>query len=163
MSLWGNKDSKTVAGTITVTAANSTVVGSGTTLTNFAVGDSLNVGQNDYVITAIANATVATVRAGATGGTLVGAQSNAAYVVSEKPLYMAYGQVGGDLGDVYGVDVTEIAYANTGGTEADGVAHAGWNKRTAGSGGRSGRVFYETLVAGSSITGDAADDTELPE
>ena len=40
MSLWGNKDSKTVAGTITVTAANSTVVGSGTTLTNFAVGDS---------------------------------------------------------------------------------------------------------------------------
>jgi hypothetical protein len=163
MSLWGNKDSKTVAGSVTVTAANSTVVGSGTTFTNFAVGDSMNVGDNDYVITAIANATVMTVRSGATGGTLVGAQSNSAYVISEKPLYMAYGQVGGDLGDVYGVDTTEMAYANTGSTEADAVPHAGWVKRTAGSGGRSGRVHYEVLVAGSSITGDAADDSVLPE
>ena len=163
MSLWGNKDSKTVAGTVTVTAANSTVVGVGTTFTNFAVGDSLNVGQNDYVITAIANATVMTVRSGATGGSLVGASSNANYVVSEKPLYIAYGQVGGDLGDVYGVDPTEMAYANTGSTEADAVPHAGWVKRTAGTGGRSGRVHYEVLVAGSSITGDAADDAVLPE
>jgi len=56
-----------------------------------------------------------------------------------------------------------MAYANTSGTEADGVAHAGWNKRTAGSGGRAGRVHYETLVAGSSISGDAADDAKLPE
>ena len=163
MSLWGNKDSKTVAGSVTVTAANSTVVGVGTTFTNFAVGDSLNVGQNDYVITAIANATVMTVRSGATGGTLVGASSNSAYVVSEKPLYIAYGQVGGDLGNVYGVDTSEMAYANNAGTEADGVAHAGWVLRTAGTGGRSGRVQYEVLVAGSSITGDAADDGQLPE
>jgi hypothetical protein len=163
MSLWGNKDSKTVAGSITVTAANSTVVGVGTTLTNFAVGDSLNVGENDYVFTAIANATVATVRSGVTGGSLVGAQSNSAYVVSEKPLYMAYSQVGGDLGNVYGVATSEMSYANTAGTEADNVTHAGWVNRTEGSGGRSGRVFYETLVAGSSIDGDAADDAKLPE
>jgi hypothetical protein len=70
MSLWGMNDGKTVAGSVTVTAANSTVIGSGTTLTNFAVGDFLHVGKNDYVFTAIANATVATVRAGETGGTL---------------------------------------------------------------------------------------------
>jgi len=44
-----------------------------------------------------------------------------------------------------------------------GITHAGWVKRTEGSGGRSGRVFYETLVAASSITGDASDDTELPD
>jgi len=163
MSLWGNKDSKTVAGSVTVTAANSTVIGAGTTFTNFAVGDTMNVGQNDYVITAIANATVMTVRSGATGGTLKGAQSNSAYVISEKPLYMAYSQVGGDLGDVYGVDTTEMAYANTASTEADAVPHAGWVKRTAGTGGRSGRVHYEVLVAGSSIEGDAADDAVLPE
>jgi hypothetical protein len=32
--------------------------------------------------------------------------------------------------------------------------HSGWVKRTVGSGGRTGRIFYETLVAGS-IIGDA--------
>jgi hypothetical protein len=76
---------------------------------------------------------------------------------------MAYSQVGGDLGNVYGVATSEMSYANTAGTEADNVTHAGWVNRTEGSGGRSGRVFYETLVAGSSIDGDAADDAKLPE
>ena len=33
------------------------------------------------------------------------------------------------------------------------VAHTGWQKVTVGTGGRAGRVHYETLVAGS-ITGD---------
>lgn len=49
------------------------------------------------------------------------------------------------------------------GTEADAVPHAGWVRRTEGSGGRAGRVSYEVLVAGSSISGDAADDAKLPE
>lgn len=44
-----------------------------------------------------------------------------------------------------------------------GITHAGWNKRTVGTGGRAGRVFYECLVAASSISGDAADDAELPD
>jgi len=163
MSDWGNKDSKTVAGSVTVTAANSTVVGSGTTFTNFAVGDFMNVGDNEYVITAIANATVMTVAsAGGAGSSLVGASSNSAYVISEKPMHIKY-SMNIDAGTVFGVDTTEMAYANTADTEADAVAHAGWVKRTAGSGGRSGRVHYEVLVAGSSITGDAADDTQLPE
>jgi hypothetical protein len=65
--------------------------------------------------------------------------------------------------DVYGVSVEEMAYANTADTEARAVAHAGWVLRTEGSGGRAGRVFYETLVAGSSIQGDADDDSKLPE
>jgi hypothetical protein len=41
--------------------------------------------------------------------------------------------------------------------------HAGWVKRTVGTGGRAGRVHYETLVAMSSISGDASDDTEFPD
>ena len=36
-------------------------------------------------------------------------------------------------------------------------------KKTVGSGGRAGRVHYETLVAASSISGDAADDIALPD
>jgi hypothetical protein len=324
MSLWGKYDAKTVAGSVTVTAANATVIGVGTTLTNFQVGDYLNVGDNDYVFTAIANATVATVRSGIAGGSLVGAQSNSSYVVSEKPKFVTYSEAanaGGDPADVYGAAVEEMqgtssiasiavtaagsgftvrptatitdstgsgsgatatatakvvtftvgsaldadagtGYANgdvikvdggtgtsanatvttgasntsvasltvvnggaytvlpsltgeatiaetgsgsgllvdltmglgsvtvtasgnnyatpavtiggTGGvgataaatlssTEAGAVAHAGWVRRTVGTGGRSGRVSYEVLVAGSSITGDAEDDTQLPE
>jgi hypothetical protein len=161
MSLFGNNDGKTVAGSVTVTAANTTVVGAGTTLTNFEVGDFLNVGSNEYVFTAIANATVATV-VSATGSAIVGASSNSAYVVSEKPLSIVYSE-NIDARNVYGVSTAEMSYANTAGTEADNVTHAGWVNRTAGSGGRSGRVFYETLVAGSSITGDGADDAKLPE
>ena len=43
---------------------------------------------------------------------------------------------------------------DTGGRE---IAHVGWVKRTVGTGGRAGRVHYETLVAASSITGDSED------
>ena len=37
-------------------------------------------------------------------------------------------------------------------------SHAGWNLRIVGSGGRAGRVSFETLVAGGSMTEDAEDD-----
>ena len=40
---------------------------------------------------------------------------------------------------------------------ASEVTHIGWVKKTIGTGGRAGRVHYETLVAASSITGDAED------
>jgi hypothetical protein len=40
---------------------------------------------------------------------------------------------------------------------ASEVGHIGWVKKTIGTGGRAGRVHYETLVAASSITGDAED------
>jgi len=156
MSLWGKLDAKTqsntAAATVTVTSANATVIGVNTKLdTDFAVGDFLNVGKNDYVFTAVANATVATVRS-ATGGALVGASSNAAYVVSEKPLYTVY-SMNEDAGEIYGADAAETAANNA-------VVHSGWVKRTVGTGGRSGRVQFETLVAGG-ISGDADDDAVL--
>jgi hypothetical protein len=56
-----------------------------------------------------------------------------------------------------------------------GVAHAGWVLRTEGSGGRAGRVQYETLVAMGSLgaqtaaygtpalVADASDDSILPD
>lgn len=46
----------------------------------------------------------------------------------------------------YGVSTSEAA--------ASPVAHAGWQLRTVGSGGRAGRITHETLVAMGSITGD---------
>jgi len=168
MALWGMKDLKTGSGTgtVVVTVANTTVVGTGTNFANFAVGDILNVGANDYEFTAIANGTVATVGSTKHGVALTaGASSNGDYIVSEKPRYVIHSEVGGDTTAVYGVDTTEIAYANTGsGKEAHAVAHAGWSRRTVKTDNTGAtRISYETLVAGSSISGDAADDTKLPE
>lgn len=42
-------------------------------------------------------------------------------------------------------------------------ANKGWNLRTVGSGGRAGRVQYETLVALNQVTGDGSDDITLPD
>jgi len=159
MSLWGNKDSKTVAGSVTVTAANATVIGSGTTLTNFNVGDFLHVGENDYVFTAIANVDVATVRS-ATGGALVGAQSNSSYVVSEKPLSTVYSE-NLDADTVYGVATEElegnagvasvtVTAAGTGFTERPTVSFS--------SGGGTGATATATAKVITIAIGDAAGD-----
>lgn len=169
MSLWGIYDvvpqTNTAIATVAVTAANSTVIGVNTKFADdFSVGQFVHVGKNDYVIEAISNNDTMTVRSGIAGGSLVGASANASYVVSEKPKYVVYSEVGGDANTIYGVSTAEMAYANTADTEADNVTHAGWVERTVGTGGRSGRVFYETLVAGSMITGDDdTSDDRLPE
>jgi hypothetical protein len=42
-------------------------------------------------------------------------------------------------------------------------AHAGWVHRRMGTGGLSGRVYYETLVAMGSLAGDASDDNVIPD
>ena len=56
-----------------------------------------------------------------------------------------------DKAKTYGVDVAETT------AKQGKVTHAGWVKITEGTGGRAGRVHYETLVAASSISGDAED------
>lgn len=46
---------------------------------------------------------------------------------------------------------------------AEHATHIGWNIKTVGSGGRAGRVQYETLVAISEVKGDGSDDITLPD
>lgn len=57
--------------------------------------------------------------------------------------------VTGEAVGVFGVDTTEQGVASN-----PKGGHAGWVLRTAGSGGRSGRVMIETLVAMGSMSGD---------
>jgi hypothetical protein len=57
-----------------------------------------------------------------------------------------------DKANTVGIDATEAT--------ANGLT-AGWNLKTTGSGGRSGRVLHEVLVAMGSMTGD--NDTIAPE
>lgn len=61
----------------------------------------------------------------------------------------------------FGVSAGEAQAARAGANTK--MAHAGWNLRVEGTGGRAGRVHYETLVAMSSIGTDASDDTTLPD
>lgn len=66
---------------------------------------------------------------------------------------------GGTAHTLIGATATITANRGTGDT-AVGVEkgfHVGWVKRTVGTGGRAGRVTYETLVAASSISGDHED------
>jgi len=117
MSLWGNYDAKAASGTgtIQVVAANSTAIGSSADLsTNFEVGDYLYVGNNWYVFTAIANATIATVRSANSSTDMAGAQANGDYVVSEKPLFVTFSESLDSTGTmgcaqtVYGVSADEL-------------------------------------------------------
>ena len=59
--------------------------------------------------------------------------------------------------------VASLGLGNDGDTNTTEISHVGWVKKTVGSGGRAGRVHYETLVAASSISGDASDDIALPD
>ena len=49
------------------------------------------------------------------------------------------------------------------GEGANTITHTGWNKRTVGTGGRAGRVFWETLVAGSMADGAGDEDIATPD
>lgn len=57
----------------------------------------------------------------------------------------------------FGVSVDEMQAARA--SSGEKMAHAGWNLRTEGSGGRAGRVQYETLVAMRTISGDGDSNT----
>lgn len=85
---------------------------------------------------------------------------------TQANMNIAYGNVttsayftGANVG-VFGVDTTEQSVA----ANPHG-GHAGWVIRTAGTGGRAGRVHVETLVAMGSMTGDggavANDDVQF--
>jgi hypothetical protein len=109
MSLWGNKDSKTASGTISITSATGAVVGSSTLFTTQAkIGNTIRVGTEDYQIVAIASDTAATVRSGVPGATMT-AQSGATYTLSEKPASARISSANDSgLSNVFGVDTTEI-------------------------------------------------------
>jgi len=164
MSLWGNKDSKSSTGTIAINTSGA-VTGSSTLFTTEAkVGDYIRTNDgSDFQIVSIADNTHCTVRNGIVGQTPTAIGAGASYILSEKPKYVTNSEsnissgVSGNSTKVFGVDTTEIR------VNGSKVAHSGWVRRIQGSGGRSGRVQTEVLVANSSISGDNSDDTQFPD
>lgn len=94
-----------------------------------------------------------------TAGTTVG--------LSVKPYTIAMLSGTGNNAQYFEIQATAdaaTAVADLGsGTQAT-ITSPGWVRRTVGTGGRAGRVQYETLVAGRNlIAGDASDDIALPD
>ena len=131
--------------------------------TNGFISIATNVLQNSDVVRYLV----------ATGNTaVVGLSNNATYFVvasNSTGVYLA-NTIGGTAITLT-KGLTETGHSLTGQTAtafapvisglAGKVAHAGWVRRVVGTGGRSGRVQYETLVAMGTIAGDAADDTVI--
>lgn len=172
MALWGNKDSKTAAGTVSITTAGA-VTGTGTAFTTAAkVGNTMTVGTTDYQIVAIASDTACTVIAGKNNGNgTVTAKTAQAYALSEKPCFVAHESAGkatngnrhGDSTKVFGVDETEARVASN---RAKGLKASGWVRYVTYTDAQGNtRNKSEVLVAGGTFTaavmGDAADDAVL--
>lgn len=167
MALWGNKDSKSATGTVSI-AADGTVTGTSTLFTTeAAIGNTIKANSVEYQIVSITSATAAKVIMGTNNGngtvTTCSAQS---YTLSEKPIFVPHEGadsvwVEGNSSKVYGVDTTEEAQAEA---KNKGFAHAGWVRyHTYTDAQGNVRNKSEVLVAGGTVSGDQADDTVLPD
>lgn len=112
--------------------------------------------NNDYVTYTVASGNTALT--GLTSGSKY-------YVVKANSTVMALSTTRGGDAIVLTPGVSETGHSITGETATakavlsytgHSAAHTGWNLRTVGSGGRAGRIQYETLVAGG-ITSDGED------
>jgi hypothetical protein len=81
------------------------------------------------------------------GGLGVSANGSQLYANTTASAFVSGATIG-----VFGVDSTEIGLANN---KSQSATHSGWVLRTEGSGGRSGRITTEVLVAMGSMGADA--------
>ena len=144
-----------------VTVGNSTVNGFialGTTNTAlFANGDAVTylVAASNTAIGGLANNTTYFV---------IVANSTAIQLSADKnggAINLASVGTGAQAGHTF-TGETATGFVVVGGGQNKGVT-GGWNLRTAGTGGRAGRVQNECLVAMRNMTGDASDDSILPD
>ena len=145
-------DRVTISGTLGGTA----------TITSYATGTTYKVSAVTGTSPSVTGFTLQTEAGGAlttTAGTLTGLTYTTETVIDITAT--------GNNAQYFEIQATAdqaTAVADLGsGTQAT-IASPGWVRRTVGTGGRAGRVQYETLVAGRSlIAGDATDDIALPD
>ena len=166
MALWGKSDSLFSTGTISVNLTTKVCTISTGTLPAAATIEGAVVtitGKGSAVILErTGNTTFTIVNTTGLDGTAI---SGVAYNISEQPVYLNEDS-NYDGEEVYGVDTTEQGVVNgkTGDARKYAPAHAGWVGITTYNDMHGNlRVKTETLVASSSITGDAGDDTILPD
>ena len=187
MALWGNNDSVYSTGTISVNLGTKTVTGTVGVVTwttaGIATGNIITVGAGaTYGYAIVTGFTSTTISIANTANFIAGlttVAAGSAYNISQEPVYT--------LGDstyraseskttgfstspvftgVFGVTAGEVSIANTatGAARKFAPTHAGWVGVTTYIDTHGNlRVKTETLVAGSSITGDADDDAKYPD
>ena len=171
MSLWGKSESLAAgSGTVVINLSTKAVTGTNSTFLDTMVGKVITVGAagtcGESVIASRSSATAISI---ASTQFLVpdgsGNVTGVAYTVTEKPI-STLGDVNYQVTEIYGVDTTEQTVADAASGEARKYAppHAGWvGIQTYNDMHGNFRVKSETLVASSSITGDAADDAKFPD
>ena len=168
MALWGTKDTVYSTGNVNVNVTTGVVTKQSGSIA-WTAGNGVKVGQvitvdgtSEGVIKSIDSATQLTITKEYLPASDI---SNKGYEIREKPV-STLGDTNYGAGEIYGVDTTEITVANAASNDARKYAppHAGWVGITTYND-RHGnlRVKTEVLVAGSSISGDASDDTILPD
>tara|TARA_B100001113_G_scaffold114963_1_gene93690 strand:- start:33 stop:548 length:516 start_codon:yes stop_codon:yes gene_type:complete len=170
MSLWGTKDTVYSTGKVNCTTAGVLTKESGSIA--WTAGNGIKVGQvvtlatdgsgpGQGIIKSIDSATQLTL----SNLDLPGAFTDVDYEIRETPVAEVRGGNFG-INEIFGVDTTEITVANAASGEARkyAPAHAGWVGITTYTDQHGNtRIKTETLVAGSSISGDSTDDTILPD
>ena len=169
MSLWGNSDNVTSAGTVTLDYSTKIVTGSASPATAFGAVGSAKTGDvirfglvegtyfGDAVITGITSARTLTI--GSTAGLSGAAIASTDFFVSELPKYTVLDSTYSETSTtadrrVYGITTTTDYYDNSGAFRIDG---AGWVGVTTymqsnPDGSTTLRVKSEILVAGSGIS-----------
>jgi hypothetical protein len=158
MSLWGNKDTVYSTGNVTTITSAGVITISGSTLTgNVESGQMITMGAyGGGVIKSVDSNTQLTLHSAA--GLTAGSGLTQAYNVSEAPKSTALDS-NHNVNEVYGSDATEVGVARTTIYSHD---HAGWVGITTYTDTHGNtRTKTEVLVAMSSISGDAADDSVL--
>jgi len=137
MPLWGRNDQSVTANSVTtVESSNGAPIGTHALVKSGGGNTSVRVdGANAHF-----------------GNTSPGSRANVDVAMFNNTTADAF--IPGITVGVFGVDANEITAERASG--AARPAHAGWVLRTVGSGGRAGRVQYETLVAMGSLGAQTA-------
>ena len=159
MTLWGNKDTVYSTGNVNVNVTTGAVTRQSGTIAWTAangvkVGQVITVdGTAEGVIKSVDTATGNSAQLTITTEHLPSSNiSNKGYVISEKPKSTLFDSKY-SAGDIFGVDEGEVGVAKT---TAYSVTHGGWVGITSYTDQHGNlRVKTETLVAMSSISGDA--------
>jgi len=134
MSQWGKLDRQVIPGSVIANLSSTTVVTSQDQLANIKIGYALVLGNVEYVVANVVNATTYTLDVAYESANTQGAQSFIAVQQSPKNLRtygwgghgaanLLYGANTVNSRNVYGVDIYEAMSAQN---KAKGISHSGW-------------------------------------
>ena len=169
MSLWGTKDTVYSTGNVNVNVTTGVVTRQSGTInwSSIEVGQVITIdGTHEGIIESIDVAT------GNSAQLTIGTEylpaaniSNKTYEIREIPKSTLH-DTNYAVGEIFGVDTTEIGVANgaSGNARKFAPPHSGWVGITSYTDMHGNlRVKTEVLVANSTISGDSTDDTILPD